>query len=129
MLQCFFALRAFKPKKYLFLFEEQRIVFLSAEQRARVIMIKSFKHKGLKQFFEKGSTAGIKADQASKIRLRLAALNAAETVEDMNRPGYALHPLKGDKKAIWSVSVSGNWRITFEFKCGHAYVVNYEDHH
>jgi proteic killer suppression protein len=92
-------------------------------------MIKSFKHKGLKQFFEKGSTTGIRPDQANKIRLRLAALDAADTVEDMSRPGYALHQLKGNKKGLWAISVTGNWRITFEFIDGNAYIVNYEDYH
>lgn len=92
-------------------------------------MIKSFKHKGLRQFFETGSTAGIQPEHRNKIRLRLAALDAASEINDMDRVGYALHPLKGDKKGIWAISVNGNWRITFSFESGHAYIVNYEDYH
>lgn len=92
-------------------------------------MIKSFKHKGLQRFFETGSTAGINAQQASKIRLRLAALDAAETIEDMNRVGYNLHQLKGNKSGTWSITVTGNWRITFQFENGHSYITNYEDYH
>lgn len=93
------------------------------------VMIKSFRHKGLRQFFEKGITSGIRTEQAAKIRLRLAAIDAADIIDDLNRPGYRLHPLKGNKKGIWSVTVTGNWRITFEFKDGNAYIVNYEDYH
>lgn len=93
------------------------------------LMIKSFKHKGLQKFFETGSTAGINAQQANKIRLRLAALDAAETIEDMNRVGYNLHQLKGSKSGTWSITVTGNWRITFQFENGHAYITNYEDYH
>ncbi len=50
-------------------------------------------------------------------------------IEDMNLPGYRLHQLKGQKKDIWSITVNGNWRITFEFIHGDAYIVNYEDYH
>ncbi|WJY13277.1 type II toxin-antitoxin system RelE/ParE family toxin [Pectobacteriaceae bacterium CE90] len=92
-------------------------------------MIKSFKHKGLRPFFEKGSTAGIDAKQAGKIRLRLAVIDAAEEIKDIDRPGYSLHPLTGDKKGQGSITVTGNGRITFEFIDGNAYIVNYEDYH
>jgi len=63
------------------------------------------------------------------LRIQLAALDTAETIEDMNIPGFKLHPLKGNRKGLWSISVSGNSRITFEFKDGNAYIVNYEDYH
>ncbi|TCL03685.1 type II toxin-antitoxin system RelE/ParE family toxin [Sodalis ligni] len=92
-------------------------------------MIKSFKHKGLRLFFEKGSTAGIDAKQSGKLRLRLAVLDAAEEIKDIDRPGYSLHTLTGDRKGQWSITVTGNWRITFEFMDGNAYIVNYEDYH
>jgi proteic killer suppression protein len=61
--------------------------------------------------------------------MQLAALNTATTIEDMNIPGYRLHPLRGDRKGIWSITVNGNWRVTFEFIDGDAYIVNYEDYH
>jgi len=92
-------------------------------------MIKSFKHKGLKKFFTKGSLAGIQANHAVKIKDRLTFLDVALTVEDMDRPGYKLHDLTGNYKDRWAVSISGNWRITFEFKDGDAYIVDYEDYH
>lgn len=92
-------------------------------------MIKSFKHKGLAEFFNSGSTRGIKAAHARKLRMQLAAMDTATVIEDMNIPGYRLHPLKGDRKGLWSITVSGNWRVTFGFTDGNAYIVNYEDYH
>lgn len=93
------------------------------------LMIKSFKHKGLKKFFTKGSLAGIQARHAVKIKDRLTFLDVALTIDDMDKPGYELHDLTGNYKDRWAVSVSGNWRITFEFKDGDAYIVDYEDYH
>ncbi len=92
-------------------------------------MIKSFKHKGLQKFFETGSLVGIQANHANRLRMQLAALNTAQTIEDMDVPGFRLHPLKGERQGIWSITVNGNWRVTFEFSEGHAYIVNYEDYH
>lgn len=92
-------------------------------------MIKSFKHKGLKRFFETGSVAGINPSHRQKIRIRLAALDTATNIEDMDLPGFRLHSLKGDKQGEWAVDVNKNWRITFEFIDGNAHVVNYEDYH
>jgi proteic killer suppression protein len=93
-------------------------------------MIKSFKHKGLKKFFEKGDCSGIQSKHEKKLRLQLAALDTATIIEDMNLPGYGLHPLKGKRKECWSIIVNGgNWRITFEFEDGDVYIVNYEDYH
>ena len=92
-------------------------------------MIKSFKHKGLEKFFTKGSMAGINAAHATKISDRLAFLHAAITIEDMDKPGYRLHSLKGRLKGHWAVDVFGNWRIVFKYEDGDAYVVNYEDYH
>jgi proteic killer suppression protein len=92
-------------------------------------MIKSFVHKGLRDFFESGSLAGIQAKHAPKLRVILAYLNEAETIADMDLPSLRLHSLKGSKKGLWAVSVSGNWRMTFRFEDGHAYVVDYLDYH
>lgn len=92
-------------------------------------MIRSFKHKGLRKFFEKGDCSGIQSKHDKKLRLQLAALDTATVIEDMDLPGYNLHPLKGQRKDCWSISVNGNWRITFEFEDGDAYIVNYEDYH
>jgi len=92
-------------------------------------MIKSFKHKGLEKFFTTGSTAGIQAAHSTKVSDRLAFLQAAICIDDMNKPGYRLHELKGKLKGHWTINVSGNWRIVFMFEDGDAYVVNYEDYH
>ena len=95
----------------------------------QLIMIKSFKHKGLKKFFEKGDCSGIQSKHEKKLRLQLAALDTATIIEDMDLPGYNLHQLKGQRKDCWSIVVNDNWRITFEFEDGDVYIVNYEDYH
>ena len=92
-------------------------------------MIKSFRHKGLQQFYEMGSTAGIQPSHRKRLRLQLAALETATTINDMDIPGFELHRLKGVRRGGWSIWVNGNWRITFDFEDGNAYVVNYEDYH
>jgi len=92
-------------------------------------MIKSFKHKGLKNFFETGQVAGIDPAHRQKMRLRLAALDTALTLDDVDLPGFRLHSLKGDKQGLWAIDVNKNWRITFEFIEGNVYIVNYEDYH
>ena len=92
-------------------------------------MIKSFRHKGLKRLYETGSTSGIQAKHSNRLRMQLAALDTARDIDDMDIPGFKLHPLKGKLKERWSISVSGNWRITFEFREGNAYILDYEDYH
>ncbi len=92
-------------------------------------MIKSFKHKGLQTFFETGNTSGIQSNHVNKLRLQLAALDTATNIDDIDIPGYRLHKLKGSRKNIWSITVNGNWRITFNFTDGNVYIVNYEDYH
>ena len=92
-------------------------------------MIKSFKHKGLEKFYESGSTKGIQANHAKKLRLQLAALDTAQSVEDMDIPGYRLHQLTGDRKGTWTITVNANWRLTFEFEEGNVYILSYEDYH
>ncbi|MCF6216981.1 MAG: type II toxin-antitoxin system RelE/ParE family toxin [Emcibacter sp.] len=92
-------------------------------------MIKSFDHKGLERFFVKGSKAGIQANHAEKLRMQLTALHTAVNINDMRLPGWQLHSLSGERKNTWSISVNGNWRVTFVFENGHAYIVNYEDYH
>jgi proteic killer suppression protein len=92
-------------------------------------MIKSFRHKGLERFFTKSERKGIDAKQADRIRRVLDRLDAAVKPEDLNLPGYKFHGLKGDRKGTYSVWVSGNWRITFQFDAGNAVYVNLEDYH
>lgn len=93
-------------------------------------MIKSFKHRGLQRFFEKGSKAGILAAHAPKLARQLRQLNDAVGPEDMDMPGWDLHPLKGhDLKGHWAVSVNGNWRLTFMFDGQDAIQVDYQGYH
>jgi len=92
-------------------------------------MIKSFKHKGFKKYFLTGSVSGIQAQHQRKLCMQLAAIDTAHKIEDINLPGFKLHPLKGERNGIWSITVNGNWRITFEFIDGNAYILNYEDYH
>ena len=92
-------------------------------------MIKSFRHKGLKKYFESGSKAGIQPEHAQRLRMQLTALDTAATIEDMDIPGFGLHALKGSSDARWSIWVNGNWRVTFEFRDGHVFVLDYEDYH
>ncbi len=92
-------------------------------------MIKSFQHKGLKKFYETGSASGIQSHHAKRLKMQLVALDTATTIEDMDIPGFKLHRLKGSGKGRWSIWVNGNWRVTFEFRDGHAHVLDYEDYH
>jgi len=92
-------------------------------------MIQSFRNKGLRKFFESGSLSGIQPGHAKRLRMLLSALGTALSIDDMNIPGFRLHPLKGSERGRWSVWVNGNWRVTFEFKEGHALNLDYEDYH
>ena len=92
-------------------------------------MIKSWMHKGLQAFFETGSLAGIQPSHERKLRARLELINTVSNVQELNLPSLRLHQLKGDRMGIWSISVNGNWRITFRFESGDAYILNYEDYH
>ena len=92
-------------------------------------VIKLFRHKGLRRFFEDGTKSGIQPKHADRLRLQLAALDTAQTIDDMDIPGYRLHPLKGRMKGRCSISVSGNWWLTFEFEDGNVNILDYEDYH
>ena len=92
-------------------------------------MVRRFRHKGLERFFATGNTAGIQPAHARRLRLILTALNQAVSIQDMNVPGLRLHPLRGDRKGFWAVSVSGNWRVIFRFERGEALDVDLVDYH
>jgi proteic killer suppression protein len=92
-------------------------------------MIKKFKHKGLKKLFESGSVVNIKPEHEKRLRRILALLETASTIEDMDLPGLNLHELKGKRIGTWSVTVSGNWRVTFQIHNGDVNHVDYEDYH
>ena len=92
-------------------------------------MITSFSHKGLESFYKTGKASGVQVKHAKRLRLILTNLDQAEGPNDMDLPGLRLHELKAKRKNIWSVSVSGNWRVTFRFVGRDAEIVNYEDYH
>lgn len=92
-------------------------------------MIVSFRHKGLRRFYETGSVAGIQPAHARRLSLQLAALASASTVDDMDIPGFRLHALKSTAPRRWSIWVNGNWRLTFAFRDGDVHILDYEDYH
>ncbi len=92
-------------------------------------MILRFRHKGLERFYTSGDTRGINAQHASRLKRMLLMLNASKTPQGMGLPGYGLHPLKGDLKGFWAVSVSGNWRLVFRFEGEDATDVDIIDYH
>jgi proteic killer suppression protein len=92
-------------------------------------MILSFRHKGLERFYVDGSRKGIQPDHTQKISRILDRLDASISPADMNLPGYRLHALKGKEAGRWSVTINGNWRITFEFEGRNAILVDYLDYH
>ncbi|TDN64108.1 type II toxin-antitoxin system RelE/ParE family toxin [Scandinavium goeteborgense] len=92
-------------------------------------MIMSFRHKGLRNLFFFDETAGVLPSHVKRLRNRLTVLDSATKASDLNLPGYRLHALTGDRAGVWSITVSGNWRLTFEFFNGDAHVLNYEDYH
>lgn len=92
-------------------------------------MIRSFKHRGLKALYEGRTVRRVAPEHIEKLRDILALLDQSRNAGDMDLPGFRLHPLKGEMKAYYAVSVSGNWRVTFTFEDGHAADVDYADYH
>lgn len=92
-------------------------------------MIKSFRHKGLEDFFVHGKKSGIQPHHAAKLNAQLGVLGIAEGPEEMDLPGWRLHRLSGDLKGFWSVTVNANWRLVFRFNGHDAELVDYLDYH
>ena len=92
-------------------------------------MIRSFRHRGLKRLYERDDPSRVAANLANRIAVALADLDDASSPRDIDMPGYRLHPLKGYMRGLWSISVSGNWRITFRFEDGDVYDVDLVDYH
>ncbi len=92
-------------------------------------MIRTFRHRGLKQLYERDDSSRVGANLANRIATALADLDEAGKPSDLDMPGYRLHPLKGRQAGLWSISISGNWRITFRFEGGDAYDVDLVDYH
>jgi toxin HigB-1 len=92
-------------------------------------VIRSFAHKGLKRLYEADDRSKLAADLVDRIATILAALDEAVRLEDLDRPSFRLHPLKGNLKGRWSITVRANWRIVFHFEDGDAYDVDFLDYH
>ena len=93
-------------------------------------MIVSFRHKGLRIFYETGGAKGLPSEQVSKIRRILTAIDEANEPKEIGLfPGWRPHPLSGDMRGFWSVTVTGNWRIVFRFADGNASELDYLDYH
>ena len=91
-------------------------------------MIRTIRHKGLKRLFEQDDPSGVSPEHVAKLRNILATLQAARTLAHMDLPGFRLHPLKGESKGFWAVTVRANWRVIFRFDCD-AEDVDYVDYH
>ncbi len=92
-------------------------------------MIRSIRHKGLKRLHEDDDARGVLGEHAMKLRDILARLDAAQTVADMDLPGFRLHPLKGKLKGFYAVTVRANWRVIFHFADRSAFDIDYVDYH
>ncbi len=92
-------------------------------------MIRSIRHKALKRLHEEDDTRGLIAEHTGKLRDILVRLDAAGSSADMDLPGFRLHPLKGEYKGFWAVTVRANWRVIFRFAEGEALDVDYVDYH
>ena len=92
-------------------------------------MVRTIRHKGLKRLYEEDSPRGVLAEHVEKLRDILARLDAAQSVKDMDLPGFRLHPLKGDLKGFYAVTVRANWRVIFRFADADVFDVDYIDYH
>ena len=92
-------------------------------------MIQSFRHRGLKALYDGRTAKRVASEHVEKLRDILAMLDRSKGPDDMDLPGFRLHPLRGDLKGHYAVSVSANWRVTFRFDDGHAADVDYLDYH
>ena len=92
-------------------------------------MIRSIRHRGLRRLYEENDPRGVMAEHAEKLRDILARLDAARVVTDMDLPGFRLHPLRGNLRGYWAVTVRANWRVIFRFADGEASEVDYVDYH
>lgn len=92
-------------------------------------MIQSIRHKGLNRLYRDDDSRGLLQEHCEKLRDILARLDSVSRIEDMDLPGFRLHPLKDGRRGFWAVTVRANWRVIFRFVDGHAYDVDYVDYH
>jgi len=93
------------------------------------MMIGTIKHRGLKRLYERGDRSKVPAEYADKLENILFVLDTALIIEAVDMPGFRLHPLKGDLKGFWSITVRANWRVIFRFENGQALDVDLVDYH
>jgi len=91
-------------------------------------VIRSIRHKGLKRLHEDDDPRGVIVEHGDKLRDILARLDAAGDISDMDLPGFRLHPLKGESKGLWAVTVRANWRVIFRIANGDVRDVDYVDY-
>ena len=91
-------------------------------------MIRSFRHRGLRRLWD-GDPSRIGAALRARVENVLSVLDAAATASDVDLPGYRLHALKGGMRGLWSVAITGNWRVTFRIENGEVYDVDLTDYH
>ena len=92
-------------------------------------MIENFRHKGLRRFYEQGDRSKLPSQMTERIAIILAALDVAKSIDDLNRPSFRLHPLKGELRGFWSITVTANWRIVFRFEDRNVLDVDFMDYH
>jgi len=92
-------------------------------------VILSFRHKGLRQLYEIGSTRGVQAQHVKKLRRILTTLDQVAGPVELTQPDMKAHPLKGSRDGYWSIWVNGNWRVTFRFVETNVELLDYEDYH
>ena len=108
---------------------EHQCIDMCIGMRHTLVMIRSFRHRGLKRMYDRNDPSRVAPNLVNRVALALADLDDARNTSDLDLPGYRLHPLKGDLEGRWSISISGNWRVTFRFEDGDAYDVDLTDYH
>jgi proteic killer suppression protein len=93
------------------------------------MLIGKFRHRGLKALYENDDASGVSTSSAAKIKRILAALEFADDISQLNTPGWKVHPLKGSRSGVYSITVTANWRITFRLEGNRVTDINYEDYH
>ena len=92
-------------------------------------MIGNVRHRGLKRLYERGDRSRVPAEYADKLENILFVLDSALAIDALDLPGFRLHPLRGDLKGFWSITVRANWRVIFRFEGGQALDVDLVDYH
>lgn len=110
-------------------FRRRKTLALCIAQRYNCFVLRSFQHDALRNFFENGSTRGLDAQLAKRLRVRLDVMNVASELSEIAAQGWNLHPLKGDREGVWSLWVNASWRLTFRFQEGDCFDVNLERYH